>query len=488
MAEQHSSEAKLIRCVISKNGLRPKQLGSDMLAAFDVFESLESPFMAGSLTVSDSINFINDYPIQGGETIEMELKTTFSDIPIKYNFVIAKIGARIIKNKMQVYELILCSVEALINESLRVQDPIEGNPETIVEKMLGNQYLDSTKEFFSEPSRFEIKLNPARTRPFDIIASLLKRSVSSKTTYTGKKYKKYETNRQNRPNSNSKPVKGSAGFFFWETRRGYNFFSIDALCDTSENGKFIVKEKIKGEEVPRLKSEAWGPYVETIANTQSSGDQRFLISDAMFTSEVDLMSSLRRGKYSSLMVFFNHSTGQYEEYTYKIKDSYDNMAHLGGQDSVSLVPANQVELSDFPTRVMSMILDHESWYNGPGIGNPDDAKATDPNKFADWQKYYAAQGLARAELLKNQEAKVNIPGNPLICAGDKIDLKIQSKLADKLRKKEPFDLESSGIYLVKEIRHLFNFLDGNNGTCKTTLGLFRDSYGVKNVASNHGNK
>ena len=488
MAEQHSSEAKLIRCVISKNGLRPKQLGSDMLAAFDVFESLESPFMAGSLTVSDSINFINDYPIQGGETIEMELKTTFSDIPIKYNFVIAKIGARIIKNKMQVYELILCSVEALINESLRVQDPIEGNPETIVEKMLGNQYLDSTKEFFSEPSRFEIKLNPARTRPFDIIASLLKRSVSSKTTYTGKKYKKYETNRQNRPNSNSKPVKGSAGFFFWETRRGYNFFSIDALCDTSENGKFIVKEKIKGEEVPRLKSEAWGPYVETIANTQSSGDQRFLISDAMFTSEVDLISSLRRGKYSSLMVFFNHSTGQYEEYTYKIKDSYDNMAHLGGQDSVSLVPANQVELSDFPTRVMSMILDHESWYNGPGIGNPDDAKATDPNKFADWQKYYAAQGLARAELLKNQEAKVNIPGNPLICAGDKIDLKIQSKLADKLRKKEPFDLESSGIYLVKEIRHLFNFLDGNNGTCKTTLGLFRDSYGVKNVASNHGNK
>ena len=26
---------------------------------------------------------------------------------------------------------------------------------------------------------------------------------------------------------------------------------------------------------------------------------------------------------------------------------------------------------------------------------------------------------------------------------------------------------------------MFNFIDGNNGTCKTTLGLFRDSYGVK---------
>ena len=54
MAEQHSSEAKLVRCIISKNGLEGRALGSDMIAAFDVFESIESPFMAGSLTISDS--------------------------------------------------------------------------------------------------------------------------------------------------------------------------------------------------------------------------------------------------------------------------------------------------------------------------------------------------------------------------------------------------------------------------------------------------
>ena len=483
MAEQHSSEANLIRCVISKfGGAEPTALGADMLGAFDVNESIESPFMAGSLTISDSKNFINEYPIQGGENITMELKSTFDDAPVVYKFVIAKIGARIIKNKAHVYVLVLCSPEALLNEGIRVQDPLTGNPEQIVAKMLSKTYLASTKKLFSEPSRFETRINPSRDRPFDIIAQLLKRSVSAKTNYQG-------INSTNTTET-AQQVKGSAGFFFWETRRGYNFFSIDALCDTSENGKFIFKDKKEGdkESRPRLQTEAWGPYIETVANTQASGDQRFIISDAMFTSEIDLMASLRKGKYSSLIVFFNHSTGQYEEYTYKIKDSYDNMAHLGGQDAISLIPANEVELSNFPTRVMSMILDHESWYNKGGIANPDDAKATDPNKFADWQKYYMAQGIARAELLKNQEAKVNIPGNPLICAGDKIDLKIQSKLADKLRKKQPFDLETSGVYLVKEIRHLFNFLDGTNGTCKTTLGLFRDSYGVKEVPSNHGNK
>ena len=206
-------------------------------------------------------------------------------------------------------------------------------------------------------------------------------------------------------------------------------------------------------------------------------------------AEVDLMQSMRKGKYSSVMIFFNHSTGAYEEYVYKLKESYDNMAHLGGQESVSLVPNNEKgELSDYPTRVMTMILDHESWFNEPGIANPEDPNATDPNKFADWQKYYTAQGIARAELLRNQDGEIKIPGNPLICAGDKIDIRIASKLASELRKTKPYDEESSGVYLIKKVMHIFNFTDGNDGTCKTTLELFRDSYGVKDFPSNHGNK
>ena len=49
MAEQHSSEARLIRCIISRAGKESKSLGSDMIAAFTVYESVESPFMAAQL-------------------------------------------------------------------------------------------------------------------------------------------------------------------------------------------------------------------------------------------------------------------------------------------------------------------------------------------------------------------------------------------------------------------------------------------------------
>ena len=203
----------------------------------------------------------------------------------------------ICKNKRQLYTLILVSPEFLVNESIRVQDPLEGNPETIVQKMLGKEYLNSSKEFFSEPSRFEVKLNPAKTRPFDIISNLIKRSVSSKTTYTGKKYKTYEENRQNNTNSKSKPIKGSAGFLFWETRRGYNFFSIDALCDTSEDGTFIFKDKKEGDKKKtKITVKSMGSLHGKNANTEISGDQRFLIENSKFTSEIDIATSLRKGK------------------------------------------------------------------------------------------------------------------------------------------------------------------------------------------------
>ena len=488
MAEQYPSQIALESCIISKldnegNVIKKRSLTTDMIISFDFMESILSPFISGNLLISDSKDFLNTFPIEGGEDIAVGIKHSFSEEPMDYNLRVYKVGNRVVDGKKQVYNLLLVSEEALINESFKIQEPLDENPESIIIKLLREKLLTS-KEIYSEPSKFKIRMIPGNLRVFDIIAKLIKKSVSLKASYST------ENSSTNTPRSEQK-IKGSAGFLFWETRRGYNFFSIDALCDTSENGTFIFKDKKEGDkkEKPRLQTQSWGPYVEKIANTEISGDQRFLISSSKFTSEIDIAASLRRGKYSSLMIFFNISTGQYEEYTYKIKDSYDNMAHLGYQDSIAKIPSNEKgDLSEVPSRVMSVLLDHESWYNDPGIANPEDPKATDPNKFADWQKYYATQGIARAELLSNQELTIEIPGNPEICAGDKIDIRIQNKLADKLRKIEPYDLESSGVYLVKTTKQLYNFVDTDSGTLLTTLELCRDSYGVAEVPSNHGNK
>ena len=135
---------------------------------------------------------------------------------------------------------------------------------------------------------------------------------------------------------------------------------------------------------------------------------------------------------------------------------------------------------------MSAILDHEAWYNDPDIADPDSEATDNPSEYADWIKYYAAQTVARYDLLSTQEAELSIPGNPSISAGDKINILIPNKLPDELKKEKPFDEETSGVYMVREVSHMYDKMKGGNGNMTTVLELFRDSYGMTELQSTHG--
>lgn len=469
MEVSNPTDFTLTKVVIYPNGGKDPRSITNLINNFEYVENITHPFLSAKMEVVDSAGLLNTLPIQGGERVVVEVDTKAFKKKVEYEFVIWTIQNRFARQQKQAYDIGLVSAEALLNEVTRVNKPLSGNPESIVKDLLTNT-LKATKTVYSEPSKFETKLIPNRKRVFDLIADIAVKSVSPQTNYSS-------TNSSNK-NQSEQQVKGSGGFFFWETIRGYNFFAVDSLCADEES-------KLKSK---KLDSQSWGQYVERLGN-QEGGDTRFQILESNFESEINLLSSLRKGKYSSLMVFFNHSTGQYEEYVYKIKDSYDNMAHLGGQEGITLIPSNQIELSDYPSRIMSVFLDHESWYNGakPASPDPNDG-STDPTKFADWQKYYAAQSLARYQLLKNQLCTIVIPGNPDICAGDKIDIRLVNKVATVEGRKDPFDPESSGVYLISEVAHFYDTTRGPGGKFTTTLRLMRDSYGLKDRPSNHGTK
>ena len=487
---QYATQANLISCIVTNNkGVELPPLNGDMILGFIHRESLLSPFMSGILAISDSADFLNGLdmdgnqsPIEGGEIVKITVKTPVSQSEEgeTYEYKIWKIGNRISINKKQAYALALVSEEALLNETTRVLGRIPSggqNAEEIPEKSISDIVydlvktkigLESSKPLFREPTKFKQVIIGARRRPFDIISSLSDKAVSTKGK-TGN-----TTNSSSDASETKETIKGTAGFFFWETKRGYNFFSVDALCDEPD-GIFAA---------PDLKSEIHTGYQEKIANAEGV-DTRSVISKITFTSEIDTMSALRKGKYSSTMIFFNISTGQYEEYQYKITDSYDNMAHLGNQTKVSELKVGEQQLVETPSRLMTMVLDHETWFNEPGVASPYE-NASNPSVFADWHKHFAAQSVARKELLNNQQCTVEIPGNNEICAGDKVEIRVQRKAPDKVREEEPWDLESSGVYLVKDVEHRFNFADGTSGKVITTLQLFRDSFGVKDTDTKRG--
>jgi hypothetical protein len=443
-----------ITSVGSNNAYEIKQ----MVNTFSYVESLNSPFVAATLTIADSAGLLNDLPIQGGETVRVIVETSSSDDPVVYDLIVWKIGNRYAKNQTQAYTLGLISEEALNNEYTRLIKPLNGTGDSIIIEMLNE--LGTKKEIFSEPTEFKFKFLPNNRRPFDIASTIAVKSIARGGKISSKTKSKNERQK----------VTGSAGFFFYETKRGYNFFSVDKLLAKNDQ-------------------DTWGEYIEKPANQSDGADDRFTISQAVFKSEVDVMKSLRKGKYSSLMVFFNHSTGQYHEFMYSLEDAYKTMPHLGSQNTPSVIKTADADrtVSDYPTRIISSILDHESWYNDPDIASYDEEDgAENPSEFCDFHKHYAAQSLMRYELLRNQLAEIVIPGNSGICAGDKIDIKLVNKVPTVQASGEPYDQESSGVYLIEEVTHTYNSTESTNGRFVTTLRLARDSHG--DIDSNHGTK
>lgn len=437
------------------DGLEIKKL----VNTFSYVESVVSPFVAGTMSIVDSGGLLNTLPIKGGEVVQISILTSSSDEPVDYILHVWKIGNRYSKNQTQSYTLGLVSVEALNNEYLRIQRPLEGNMSDVVEDILTND-LKTTKDINKESTLFDAKMIATNKRPFDLISSLAVKGVPRTSSSS--------TAGQNR--SGRQSVTGTAGYFFWESKKGYNFYSVDTLL----SGRGAEREP-------------WGEYKEKIANVSDGKDDRFIIIDAMFRSELDLLSSMRKGKYSSLMVFFNHSTGRYQEYHYNINETYDSMEHLGsqGRPDVPTTSDGTKKISDYPTRVMTFFQDHETWYNGTGPASfePKDG-ATQPSQFCDYSLRYAAQSAMRYELLKNQVATIVIPGNSNICAGDTINIKLINKLPNVDQNSEPYDPESSGLYLIEEVTHTYDTTVSTNGKFITTLRLMRDSYG--DIESNHG--
>ena len=462
MSELNSTRAFKFKSVVVTDKKGEQRDITALSASFSYGEKITSPFVSGSLVVIDSAGAFDLIAFSGGEKVSITLTDTIKNNQtqddVLYELYVWKVGNRFVQDQKQHYTLGLISREAIINEGLRVQSPLQGKPEKIIDEDLLKGVLKTSKDVFTDPSQFEIKLLPNRRRPFDIIHSITSKTVPQQ--------KKWGTGTIS-ANSANESINGTAGYFFWESKKGFNFYSIDALC------------KLDNEDRP-----PWGPYVDVPANDDYA-DPQFTVMRANFTSEIDVMSNLRVGKYSSLMIFFNPSTGQYDEYAYNLKDSYEKMEHLGSGE-LDLIPTSEIELSEYPTRFMSTILDHETWFAGATPADPEsEAGSSAPAPFADWQKYFTAQSLSRYTSLTNQRATVVIPGNSEICAGDLVDIQLKSKLPTDDRNKEPYDLESSGVYLIDEVIHQYSRASGANGKFETTLVLLRDAYGVPDTDSNH---
>ena len=437
---------------------------TDLVQRFDYFESITSPVISGTLVMVDSgSNLISSLPIQGTERIVINLIAPNNE-KHEYDLRVYKIGSRFGAERFQTYTLGLISQEGLLNEGIRVTKTLSGKSNKIVDDLL-KDYLKTNKNLEVETTKFNIIFNAGKKSPFAIINSIQSKSVSDSSTskVTESKKSSKASSSDNNTVSSLKPVDssdygsvtGSAGYFFFENKDGYVFKSIDTLCAGNNSA---------------------GTYFQEPIDVNSPPDKKILSID--FMNEIDILTKLRTGAFSSVICYYNFSTGAYEEYTYSLDKAYGSMKHMGSQKGL---PYGQKELSKYPTRVMSMILDHETWFDGEEAASPEKRDGENgATQFPDYQKFYMAQSISRLNSLTNQKVKIKLNGSPAIKVGDSIDIMIPNQVTQQQKIVEKYDPEHSGTYLISEVNHVFN---PKQRRCYTFLTLIRDSYGMKDYAS-----
>ena len=425
-----------------------------LIKSFQYFEDIDMPSISMNLDIVDNAaNIISSLPIQGYEDVKIVFGGADEEL-LTLNLKVAKIYNRFSADRYQEYSLGLVSNELLVNESLRLGERLAGKSEGIVSQLM--ERLGSTKRLINDPSMFKVTFFPGKKTPFSIISSMKERTVpeSAKTSSGGSS-----------TTSDLLILKGSAGYYFYENYDGYHFRSIDSLNSVKTNPPvdtfFQENDQVNPQNAPRK------------------------ILDIDFQQEIDILSKLRMGTYSNVICFYNYSTGAYEEYTYNLGDRFDDMEHLGSQSGLA---KGQATLAENPSRIMSVLMDHETWFDGVEVASPEDKDGGKKNttEFPDWQKYVVAQSIARKQSQNNQQVFIQIPFRTDLRVGQTVQIMIPNNIPSSEREEnDVFDKEHSGAYLIAKLQHS---ADAFNAKANTYLTLVRDSYGMPDEPSDVATK
>ena len=444
-------------------------LSGDMCKQFQYYEDIMWPSYAATMVIEDSAeNIISNMPNQGFEKVVIEVddltETGENNGRYTYEFRVWNISNRINVSRRQVYTLSLLSREGLRNEGIVVNKKLSDTTSGIAKKIL-EDYLDvEPTNMDIEASTTNMVILPTKKSPYTVIKSLLPKTISekiSKNIETANNSDDASDNKSDVSDPEATKGTGTAGYLFFQTNRGFVFRSIDSLISTD-------KDKFNGKPV------VGSPFYWQPAKLNNPSLNR--IQEIVFGQEFDMIKKLREGHFSSVVCSFNINTLTYKEQKYSLKDTWNDMAHLGSQ---TILPKGQRELSEYPTRVMSTILDNEVFNQDPKIASVEDG-GDGSHRYQDLQLHYLSQGLARAGLLFNQQLTISLTGHLELCAGDKIEIKIPDQSAEAA-KETSYDTEHSGTYLIKQVNHQFNM--GDSRTVYTVLDLIRDSQGIKDQES-----
>ena len=370
-------------------------------------------------------NVYSGLPIRGGERVKIKIKPNSEknaalefDTPEKY-FYVSNVSKQFSDGSKEIFTLDLVSREAITNETSRVvkrypkESKISDHVKTIIEDRLASTIKDEDIDETVNKYGFIGNLK----KPFHVLVWLA---------------------------SKSKPKKGLPGYFFYQTKDGFKFKSIDSLIEDGNKSEKIT-------------------YRETNYKPSSllSDVADFTILQYNVVQNNDLLAKLALGQFSSHIMEFDPLLGTFttqEQGKFTLDDVTSESVNLGETPEVPKLLNDDTtqNLGTLPSRMITMVTDR-----GVLDFEPVTDKNSDPKL---WQR----QAYMRYQLLFTQVLNMVVPLNTNLSVGNIIFVEfLQSNMESKER-----DRQQSGSYMIKELCHHF---DPNQSI--TSMTLIRDTFG-----------
>ena len=272
------------------------------------YESIKSPAISLTLTFLDVDQLVSREGITGGEYLSLKVKKEgHDDFEIKADkhfLMLNSVKDVSTSSSKQVATLEFVSVEAIINETARVNKKYTGNvTQTVKELLKGKRGIETKKNLDSDRASNSYSFVGNLKRPFDTIQWLCSKTQSSKDGY---------------------------GFLFFETADGYVFKSIEKL--------------LKQKPIEYKKSEL---------PDQNSEPNDFRIIENNLDQTNDIGINCRMGMYANKTIYINVDNATYKTVDFRIEDL-----------KLKKSPKLPNKLERVPTRLMLRVLDKGALQKG----------------------------------------------------------------------------------------------------------------------------
>ena len=394
--------------IVGSSGIRINVV--DQVQEFNIYESIDTPYISGNLLISDSSGIAESLPLLGQERLLFKLRTPSHTGTIDFNnyhAVVYNIEKRFSSSDRE--HIILMNwttLDHLKSVRTKISASFKGTISDIVQRIIKEaNYLDSKKPLFIEPSKNIRKFVIPNLTPFQTINLIKEEAVSAE--------------------------EGSPHYVFFETPNGYHFRSFDSLL--GNKGSLSVEHKNTYRSQPPEQANP-GANIATILDWQVDDNSNSFLNT-------------RLGMYASTLFYhdiFNKNIQKFEYDYMKDKVGKRNSMEQGEKKSGPMI--SQIILENKKT--ITEFTDAKIFVHPTGSSDLH-TEGTD-NNAEEWLQESMSRELERSYFT----LKIETYGDTNIMCGDLINVVIPSnKPLQAPVTKSSIEPILSGRYLITSLHH-----------------------------------